>query len=39
MAKEAFNKKISLLKLNIELWKKFGVTFGAFPYMIQRPGH
>ena len=42
MAKEAFNRKISLLasKLNIELVKKLlGFTFGALDYIAQRPGH
>ena len=42
IAKEAFNRKISLLtsKLNIELeMKLLGVMFGASLYMAQRPGH
>jgi hypothetical protein len=42
IAKEAFNRKISLLtsKLNIELRNNWlGVIFGALLCMAQRPGH
>ena len=41
IAKEAFNRKMSLLKskLNIELREKLGVMFGALLYMAQRLGH
>ena len=42
IAKEAFNRKISLLtsKLNIEVMNNWlGDMFGALHYMAQRPGH